>query len=330
MSTTSLFVEIIVAGVQATLWILLLLLTVNADLSPALAFLYKYGDYSALFTTIALSLVYMLGILVDRLADTVCMFLYSKEEKKKAKGIGKTRLRVLHASESMAKFLDYQRSRIRITRATVFNLTMLMIVGVFWIIAHRENLPYFLIPSYSAGLICLAISIYVLRRIDEAHQDRLKDAMEIVRDTVGGNFMSKPVVAAICYRHKGDDIEFLLVRTKNGKYWTFPKGHVKQKKPEKPWEAAKREAREEAGAVGIVEVRPLTSYAYPKAKAEEDNVSAYLMEVNEQVRPLETKRDPSWFSAEDAIEKLASGGRKAKYINEHARVVNASVARLRR
>ncbi len=45
--------------------------------------------------------------------------------------------------------------------------------------------------------------------------------------------MSQRLVAAVCYRRRNGDIEFLIVRTKGGKYWTFPKGHIK-KKPAEP------------------------------------------------------------------------------------------------
>jgi ADP-ribose pyrophosphatase YjhB (NUDIX family) len=51
-------------------------------------------------------------------------------------------------------------------------------------------------------------------------------------------------VAAVCYRRRGPEVEFLLVNTNGGNKWTFPKGspdaHLSHS------QAAEREAVEEA------------------------------------------------------------------------------------
>src|SRR3989442_933244 len=71
--------------------------------------------------------------------------------------------------------------------------------------------------------------------------------------------------AAICFRRTEGGIELLLVRTKNGRGWTFPKGHVEP--GETPAGAAAREAREEAGVRGRVATGPFTRYRYPDGRA---------------------------------------------------------------
>ena len=53
-------------------------------------------------------------------------------------------------------------------------------------------------------------------------------------------------VASVCYRLKGDEPEFLLVRTRSGR-WTFPKGGVDDDATHA--DAAAREAFEEAPAI---------------------------------------------------------------------------------
>lgn len=139
--------------------------------------------------------------------------------------------------------------------------------------------------------------------------------------------MPQPVVAAVCYRHKKAQVEFLLVRTKGGKYWTFPKGHVERS--ELPWAAAKREAAEEAGVTGSIETQPFTFYAYPKGKdSREDIVAAFLLAVRSQHKPEELERDPQWFSPHAAAKKLAKGARKKKYVHEHRRVIKEALNRV--
>lgn len=142
--------------------------------------------------------------------------------------------------------------------------------------------------------------------------------------------MIRPVVAAVCYRRHNGKIEFLLVRTSGGSAWTFPKGHVETNEIQQPWAAAQREAREEAGATGIIEQECFASYAYSKGKhLREDAVDAYLLAVTSMQEPRETQRRPQWFSADDAKAKLSEGRSEKKYIDAHLRVVDAALARLK-
>jgi len=147
-----------------------------------------------------------------------------------------------------------------------------------------------------------------------------------VKENVG----RRPVVAGVCYRRRDAAVEFLLVRTKRGDKWTFPKGHVEQ--GEAPPEAVAREAREEGGVTGVVEQHPLTRYVYPSGsdRGGERPVDAYLLEVSSWTAPAgaEGRRDPAWFSPEDAKERLAEGGREPRYAEEHGRVVDAALAQI--
>ena len=136
------------------------------------------------------------------------------------------------------------------------------------------------------------------------------------------------VVAAVCHRRDEGAVELLLVQTKGGNRWTFPKGHVEP--GERPWEAAAREAREEAGLEGDVAPTPFTRYRYPATRNEEGEslVSAYLLAVVRQGLPADTerRRNPTWVGPAEAACLLATGGREPEYAEEHARVVHEAVA----
>src|SRR5256714_15307800 len=69
-------------------------------------------------------------------------------------------------------------------------------------------------------------------------------------------------VAAVCYRHRGTTIEFLLVNTNGGNKWTFPKGSTDARLSHS--QAAEREAAEEAGALRTIEPRHLHLYLHSK------------------------------------------------------------------
>jgi len=113
-------------------------------------------------------------------------------------------------------------------------------------------------------------------------------------------------VAAVCYRVRGGEPEFLLVCTRNGR-WTFPKGGVDRDAT--PAAAAAREAYEEAGVKGSVEHIPFASYRHSKRRKPRTRnhvvmVHAYLCEVKRLDPPLEDYRTPSWFRADHAKRRL--------------------------
>lgn len=133
----------------------------------------------------------------------------------------------------------------------------------------------------------------------------------------------RATVAAVCHRGRGPALEFLLVRTKGGKLWTLPKGHVER--GEEPWAAAGREAREEAGVQGKVDAAPLTTYRAASRDADEPiEVTAFLLAVESQVEPEESFRNPTWFDAAAAKQHLASGGREPDLAAELARVIDVA------
>jgi 8-oxo-dGTP pyrophosphatase MutT (NUDIX family) len=138
-------------------------------------------------------------------------------------------------------------------------------------------------------------------------------------------------VAAICYRRRGATVEFLLVNTNGGNKWTFPKGSPETNLSHS--QAAEREAAEEAGALGAIEPRHFHLYIHSKGVfwqpggVQEFVVKAFLMEVLEMRRPDELQRHPTWFSAEEARQRLGKG-REVKYTREMEAVIDRALERI--
>ncbi len=138
-------------------------------------------------------------------------------------------------------------------------------------------------------------------------------------------------VAAVCYRRVNSHAEFLLVHTNGGNKWTFPKGapdpHLSHS------QAAEREAKEEAGAIGTIEPRHFHMYVHSKGVfwqeggVQEYAVKAFLMDVRHTRRPEEDHRDPTWFDAEKARIVLAKG-REVKYARELQAVIDSALERI--
>ena len=145
-------------------------------------------------------------------------------------------------------------------------------------------------------------------------------------------------VAAVCYRVRGSDIEFLLVKTGKGR-WIFPKGSVEPGLTHA--QAAALEAFEEAGVHGRMEEASFARYIRRRrrearnavgrsAEAEKEfAVNAHLCEVLRLVPPQELGRNPTWFSAAKAKRRLQEN-RTPDFGGELARVVDRAVSRIRR
>jgi 8-oxo-dGTP pyrophosphatase MutT (NUDIX family) len=134
-------------------------------------------------------------------------------------------------------------------------------------------------------------------------------------------------VAAICYRVRNRTIEFLLVRTRGGR-WIFPKGSAEPGLTHA--QAAALEAFEEAGVHGRMEEIPFTRYFRREGQdAVRVTVHAHLCEVLWLDSPAELDRDPTWFSLNKAKRRLRE--RRAKdFGDDLARALDNAVARIQK
>jgi 8-oxo-dGTP pyrophosphatase MutT (NUDIX family) len=137
-------------------------------------------------------------------------------------------------------------------------------------------------------------------------------------------------VAAVCYRVREGEPEFLLVRTRNG-HWTFPKGRVDQDATNA--DAAAREAYEEAGVRGSVDPVPFVCYRHCKARRLGSRrqvimVDAHLFKVKRLAPPIEEYRDPTWFSVPKAKRRLQKS-RSPEFAAEVISVIDRATKRIR-
>lgn len=142
-------------------------------------------------------------------------------------------------------------------------------------------------------------------------------------------------VAAVCYRVRRGEIEFLLVRTRGRGRWTFPKGSAEPGLT--PAQAAALEAFEEAGVHGRIEENSFVRYACRRAGLKNGAryspkkfvIHAFLCEVTRLCAPQESGRNRTWFSAREAKVGLQEGrprGEGAAF----ARVVDRAVAQVQK
>jgi 8-oxo-dGTP pyrophosphatase MutT (NUDIX family) len=136
-------------------------------------------------------------------------------------------------------------------------------------------------------------------------------------------------VSAVCYRVRNDSVEFLLVRTRGGR-WIFPKGNAEPGLTHA--QAAALEAFEEAGVHGRMEEACFSRYSRrsePSERTSQKNVTvnAHLCEVLRLESPQESGRTPTWFSAEKT-KRLLREDRSPDYGSDLVRIINRALTRI--
>lgn len=107
-------------------------------------------------------------------------------------------------------------------------------------------------------------------------------------------------------------LQVMLITSRETRRWVAPKGWPM--KGLKNYEAAAREAYEEAGLIGRVGRRALGSYFYNKRLKSRDTVlcqvQVFRLEVRKQLKtwPEQEERECRWFSVQDAAEAVTEAG----------------------
>ncbi|MGU3537357.1 NUDIX hydrolase [Methylobacterium sp. A54F] len=120
-------------------------------------------------------------------------------------------------------------------------------------------------------------------------------------------------VGALPFRRGADGgASVLLVTSRESRRWVIPKGWPM--KGRKPFEAAAREAYEEAGLIGHIGKRPLGFYLYEKRLKNRDavlcQVKVFPLEVRKQLKhwPEQHEREIRWFTPSEAADAVIEPG----------------------
>lgn len=157
----------------------------------------------------------------------------------------------------------------------------------------------------------------------ESHQSQLEETRKWVEnfyssgDAGDGGESEEPVeqVAALCYEKKrGRPLRFRLINTRSetgAERWIFPKGRVNTGEP--LWLSALLEARREAGVAGDVERRRFATFDFWKEEGKRIKIAAFLLRVEAIFAPRQKGRNSTWFTPEEAKEKLALNRKKGRH-----------------
>jgi hypothetical protein len=141
-------------------------------------------DWAGLITVFVLGFAYTLGIIVDRVADSLLHPIDKRFRPKrfgsKLPSVANARLEVMSKNEELTRFLDFVRSRMRLARATCLNLILITLTAAV-LLATQTSAGYLqIMGAVAGGLILFSLSAFAWRRISQTYYKRLEQAYKIV------------------------------------------------------------------------------------------------------------------------------------------------------
>ncbi len=154
MNTTSIFVELVIIGFHSLIWVGLFVLTI---VGPEKLPIDKILTLDMALPALAAG--YILGILIDRLADIA--FIPADHRLRKEHDLHglppflAMRFYILHKSKDSYDQLEYTRSRLRIARAGFLNFIMITIASMLLVCIrtlHAFTVPLLVVICFALGV----------------------------------------------------------------------------------------------------------------------------------------------------------------------------------
>jgi hypothetical protein len=186
MTTTNVFAELLIIGIETMAWIALLIFS-----------LWGYGwiDF-AIFNNLVIAIplaaaAYVLGIMMDRVSDGLLAKADHAIRKnvlgeRAAKSFSQLRSYVLAKSPYLSTDLDYLRSRLRIMRSSTINFGFLALTGAAFILTRVDaaaNTKYWAAATaFFTGMLLSSLSYYAWSISSLTYYLRLQTAFALLPD----------------------------------------------------------------------------------------------------------------------------------------------------
>ena len=188
MSSTAMFVEILIIGIQTAIGITICLITCCGSTWIS-EILIHVKNWESLITIILLAIIYTVGIIVDRIGDSFFLFVNPKRILQKNLWIQQwieqahtdIRIKILAQEGQVSTLIDYIRSRIRILRATSLNIVMITISIVAYIVIRLQTNTAMIkwglvVVIITSGSVLFLITVITWGMLELTYSTRLKQA----------------------------------------------------------------------------------------------------------------------------------------------------------
>jgi hypothetical protein len=185
MTTTAVFAEMLVAGIEALVWIALVALAIAQPCEADFQRLAPLKDWAALITAVLLALAYGIGIVVDRVSDSLFKTMIGtgkkdkndkkdKDDKDDEGRVVRLRLQALARGDKVTDFIEYIRSRIRVARSTTVNLALTTVAMEVFLLRCTRAAPW----QVSAAVLLMGsltfLAAFAAVRIGKAYDKWLR------------------------------------------------------------------------------------------------------------------------------------------------------------
>lgn len=181
MNTTNLFVELVVIGVGVFVWLILLVITVLGY-----EWLFTAKDTLLIGSALpVLALIYVLGIIWDRIADTIFHVIWADDLRESYfTDLGNyynSRRVIITKSQPLSDLLEYGRSRLRICRGWSLNALMIGVslnILLWSRFSDHENILILSLTGSFLSLILAVGSWFAWRSLSTVEYRKIKEQSE--------------------------------------------------------------------------------------------------------------------------------------------------------
>jgi hypothetical protein len=184
MSTTTLFVDLLIIGIQVAIWLVLLFLSLFGvewiDLS-------KVKGWEATIGVLFLPLVYPVGVFVDHLADALLSRWRKRIRDEYVQDKSRTVMDLLMTAkdDKLSAYYDYLRIRIRISRSSAFNFSVIAVLFPVFVAVRLSGwagVPsWFLAVSVALASVAVAgLALYTWVGLTHGFYEKLVRGFAIV------------------------------------------------------------------------------------------------------------------------------------------------------
>ncbi|MEX1378354.1 MAG: hypothetical protein AB1Z23_12890 [Eubacteriales bacterium] len=154
MSTTSLYVELVIIGMQTITWMLLIIDCIEHGIIKSII---SYSN-NLFLAIVFLSISYVIGMIFDRLANLI--FQRPENKIRKKSGLQAKSSLLVDETNKMQEHQSYTRSKYRILRSSSLNIFIISILVTFNIFFNYTKNFYLLGTVLIIGFILSALSVW--------------------------------------------------------------------------------------------------------------------------------------------------------------------------
>lgn len=180
MTTTQVFIELLMTGFGSLVWILLFFLGINGlgfeillDMEISNAFLLPIAGFA-----------YIIGIIIDRIGFQI----FKKKERKNINKVffedeNRTSIQlkvvyIIQNSDHLKSAIDYNRSRLRLARSWIINFFMISISLILYLVLNHNVNIHTLLSLIGINITFCFLSFYTWNKLSSDYYKNIKSSFE--------------------------------------------------------------------------------------------------------------------------------------------------------